>query len=281
MKTISPRFWQTAVIVIVVAGLLILSLGGFLSPVLKTTFSPFITITSWLSNRYMAIYEFVTVPRDIATLRQINSGLVNENSQLQTEIIQLQQQLREAEVLYALLDFARAKPENEYVASAVIGRDPSPFLNYIIIDHGSDSGLRHGMPVVTEQGLVGRIDAVTAGAARVQLITDPGSSVNVRLKSAETEVLLTGSLTGDISLEMIPQDTPINAGDLVLTSGLGGNYPSDILVGQLLSSRKRENELFQTASVQPAVDFSQLRAVLVITNFKPVDITPLIPTPIQ
>jgi rod shape-determining protein MreC len=281
MKTLTPRFWQTAVIVIVVAGLLLLSLGGFLSPVLKTTFSPFIAVTSWLSNRYMAIYEFVTVPRDIASLRQINSGLVNENSQLQTEIIQLQQQLREAEVLYALLDFARAKPENEYVASAVIGRDPSPFLNYIIIDHGSDSGLRHGMPVVTEQGLVGRIDAVTAGAARVQLITDPGSSVNVRLKSAQTEVLLTGSLTGDISLEMIPQDTKINTGDLVLTSGLGGNYPSDILVGQLISSRKRENDLFQTASVQPAVDFSQLRAVLVITNFKPVDINPLIPTPIQ
>ncbi|MHC1785040.1 MAG: rod shape-determining protein MreC [Anaerolineaceae bacterium] len=281
MKTLSPRAWQTAVIIIVVAGLLFLSLGGFLSPILRSSFSPFIALTSWLSSRYMAIYEFVTVPRDIATLRQINAGLVDENSQLQTQIIQLQQQLSEAQVLYALLDFARAKPENEYVACAVIGRDPSPFLNYVILDHGSDSGLRHGMPVVTEQGLVGRIDAVTAGAARVQLITDPGSSVNVRLKSADTEVLLTGSLTGDISLEMIPQDTDINAGDLILTSGLGGNYPSDILVGQLVSFRKRENDLFQTASVQPAVDFTQLRAVLVITNFKPVDITPLIPTPIE
>jgi rod shape-determining protein MreC len=281
MKRLSPRAWQTAVIVVVVAGILLLSLGGFLNPILNSSFSPFISLTSWLSSRYMAIYEFVTVPRDIATLRQINAGLVDENSQLQTQVIQLQQQLREAQVLYALLDFARARPENEYVACAVIGRDPSPFLNYIIIDHGSDSGLRHGMPVVTEQGLVGRIDAVTAGAARVQLITDPGSAVNVRLKSAQTEVLLSGSLTGDISLDMIPQDTVINAGDLVLTSGLGGNYPADILVGQLVSFRKRENDLFQTASVQPAVDFSQLRAVLVITNFKPVDITPLIPVPTQ
>lgn len=281
MKKISPRSWQTAVILIVVAGLLFLSLGGFLTPILNSTFSPFIALTSWFSSRYTAIAEFITVPRDIATLRQINAGLMDENSQLQTQIIQLQQQLSEAQVLYALLDFARAKPENEYVACAVIGRDPSPFLNYIIIDHGSDSGLRHGMPVVTEQGLVGRIDAVTAGAARVQLITDPGSAVNVRLKSAQTEVLLTGSLTGDISLEMIPQDTSIVIGDLVLTSGLGGNYPSDILIGQLVSYRKRENDLFQTASVQPAVDFAQLRAVLVITNFKPVDIAPLIPTPVE
>jgi rod shape-determining protein MreC len=64
---------------------------------------------------------------------------------------------------------------------------------------------------------------------------------------------------------------------VVLTSGLGGNYPADILVGQVISIRKRENDLFQAAAVQPAVDFSHLRAVLVITNFKPVDITPLVP----
>jgi rod shape-determining protein MreC len=204
--------------------------------------------------------------------------LTNENSQLQTQIIQLQQQLREAEVLYALLDFARSRPENEYVASSVIGRDPSPFMSYVIIDHGSDSGLRHGMPVVTEQGLVGRVDAVTAGAARLQLITDPGSSINVRLQSTQTETILKGSITGDLTLEMIPQEVKLKAGDLVLTSGLGGGYPADVLIGQIISIKKREGELFQSASIQPAVDFSSLRAVLVISNFKPVDIVPLIPT---
>ncbi len=79
-----------------------------------------------------------------------------------------------------MLEFARTQPENVYIAGSIIGRDPSPFLHYVIIDHGSDYGLRHGMPVVTQQGLVGRIDAVTAGAARVQLITSPDSTVNVR-----------------------------------------------------------------------------------------------------
>jgi rod shape-determining protein MreC len=64
----------------------------------------------------------------------------------------------------------------------------------------------------------------------------------------------------------------------VLTSGLGGDYPQEVVVGQVISIRKRENDLFQTASVQPAVDFNSLQAVLIITNFKPVDVTPLIPT---
>jgi rod shape-determining protein MreC len=280
MKAKPPRYWQTAMLVLIAAGLIFLSFGGYLKPALSTASSPLISVQQWVSSRYMAVYEFLTVPRDVATLRQRNAELENEVSNLQTQVILLQQQLREADVMYALLDFARSRPQNEYVASAVIGRDPSPFLHYIYIDQGSDSGLRHGMPVVTQQGLVGRIDAVTARGARVQLITDPGSSVNVRLQSIQTEAIVTGSVTGDITLGFVPQDVVTQPGDLILTSGLGGAYPTEIVVGQVISVRKLETELFQTASVQPVVDFASLRAVLVITNFRPMNVAPLIPTPI-
>lgn len=280
MRKASSGSWQIYVIVLLAAGLLALALSGYLNTALRTAFSPLISVQSWLSNRYMAVYELVAVPRDVASLRQRNAELESENSSLKTQIVQLQQQLREAEVLYALLDFARQQPENQYVASAVIGWDPSPFLHYVIIDHGSDHGIRHGMPVVTERGLVGRIDAITASAARVQLITDPTSAVNVRLEAAEAEGLLTGSVTGDVFLEMVPPDATLQQGDLILTSGLGGNYPPDVVIGQVLNPRKMATDLFQSASVQPAVDFTSLRAVLVITNFKPVNITPLIATPV-
>ncbi|NPV77154.1 MAG: rod shape-determining protein MreC [Anaerolineae bacterium] len=280
MKKASSNSWQIYMVMLVVAGLLALALSGYLNTILRSALSPLISLQTWFSGRYMAIYEFVTVPRDVASLRERNAQLESENSSLRTQIVQLQQQLREADVLYALLDFARDRPENRYVASAVIGRDPSPFLHYIIIDHGSDDGLRHGMPVVTERGLVGRVDAVTAGAARVQLITDPASAVNVRLEAAGVEALLSGSITGDVTLEMVPPDAALQTGDLILTSGLGGNYPPDVVVGQVLTPRKTSTELFQSASVQPAVDFTSLRAVLVIINFRPVNITPLLTTPV-
>lgn len=281
MNIRAPRNWQTGLLLLVVIGLLLLAASGYLGSVVKTTLDPVIGVQRWLQSRYVAVYDFLTVPRDVASLRQRNIELENEVSQLQTQVVQLQQQLREAQLLYALLDFARARPENQYVAAAVVGRDPSPFLHYVIIDHGSDDGIRYGMPVVTDQGLVGRIDAVTAGAARVQLITDARAAVNVNLKNSQADALLSGSITGDLSLEMIPQDIVLQAGDLVLTSGLGANYPADIMVGQLTGVRKRETDLFQSASVQPSVDFSSLRAVLVITNFRPVDIGPLIPSPTQ
>jgi rod shape-determining protein MreC len=277
MKKLSPRIWQTVVLLVVVGGIILLALSGYMSPVLRTAFNPLITVQSWLSDRYMALYEFITVPRDVATLRARNVELENQVSQLQTQVIQLQQQIREAQILYALLDFARARPVIQYVASAVIGRDPNPFIQYIIIDKGSDDGFRHGMPVVTQQGLVGKIDAVTAGASRVQLIVDVKSAVNVRLQSSQTNALLEGSLTGDVSLQMVPQDVVIQPGEVVLTSGLGGNYPADILIGQVVTVRKSDTDLFQTASIQPAVDFSTLRAVLVIKNFRPVDLSPLTP----
>jgi rod shape-determining protein MreC len=270
--------WKTAILSLVVIGVLVLALSGYLNSTIKTALEPLIRVQAWLSSRYVAIYEFLTVPRDVTYLRQRNTQLEDEVSSLQKQVIELDQQLREAQVLYALLDFARARPENVYVAGAVIGRDPSPFLHYLFIDHGSDDGIMHGMPVVTQQGLVGRVDAVFANVARIQLITSPDSVVSVHLESSQTEALLVGSLTGDLTLEHIPQDVIVNSGDLILTSGLGGDYPGDVLVGQVVTVRKLENDLFQTASVQPAVDFSSLQAILVIKNFKPVDISPLLPT---
>jgi rod shape-determining protein MreC len=81
-----------------------------------------------------------------------------------------------------------------------------------------------------------------------------------------------------LTLSLIPQDVTIVDGDLVLTSGLGGGFPTDLPIGQVTNIRKREADLFQQASVQPVVDFSRLSIVLIITNFRPVDIEPLIPT---
>jgi rod shape-determining protein MreC len=225
------------------------------------------------------VQDFLTAPRDMASLQQRNAELESEVAELQTQVIQLQQQVGETESLAGLVDFSRARPENTYRAAAVIGKDPSPFLHYIIINRGSNDGILRGMPVVTDQGLVGRIDAVIADAARVQLITDPASSVNVRLENAEVEAAMSGSVTGDVTLDLIPQDINIEIGDLVLTSGLGGGYPPDLIVGQIVTIRSQEFDLFQKATVQPVTDFNRLQIVLIIVNFKPVDIAPLLPAP--
>lgn len=256
-----------------------LALGGYFSSASNVFTSTLVDVQAWFSARFLAVQDFFTSPRDMASLRQRNAELESELAELQAQIIQLQQDVGETEILAALVDFSRARSENSYQAAAVIGRDPSPFLHFVILNVGSNDGILRGMPVVTNQGLIGRIDAVIADASRVQLITDPASSVNVRLQNAETEGALVGSVSGDLTVELIPQDIDVQQGDLVLTSGLGGGYPPDLIIGQVVNVRSRDFDLFRQATVQPVVDFNQLKIVLVITNFKPVDFTPLLPVP--
>jgi rod shape-determining protein MreC len=279
MRNLFSRTLQTTIIFLVVGGIMALALGGYFSSGSNIFTSSLITVQSWFSSRFAALQDFLTAPRDIASLRQRNTELEAEVAELQAQVIQLQQQVGQTEMLAALVDFERANPENQYQGAVVIGRDPSPFLQYVIINRGSNDGIRRGMPVVTDQGLVGRVDAVIADAARVQLITDPAAKVNIHLQNAEVDASLVGSVTGDLTLELIPQDAIVQTGDLVLTSGLGGGYPPNLIVGQVVNVRSRDFDLFQQATVQPVVDFNQLQIVLVIVNFKPVDISPLEPIP--
>lgn len=277
MKFLSPKNIQTIVLILVVAGLLFLALSGYLTPLFNLSLNPLISLQSWLSVRYISVRDFLTTPGNITDLREQNAILESQVTQLQTQLIEMEERLGEAQVCFALLDFGRTNPQYDYIAATVVGREISPFLQYIIIDKGSEDGVLFGMPVVTQQGLVGRVDAVISGAARIKLITDSTSVVNIYLQSADIEAQLQGSLTGDLFLDMIPIDAGIEPGDVVLTSGLGGNFPPNVFVGQVLSTQNRDNALFQKASIQPIVDFKSINAVLVVINFEAVNISPLIP----
>lgn len=269
--------WRRIVLFLIAVGMVLLALSGYLTSTMGNLIDPVIRLQTWVAERVQIIYEFFTIPRDVVSLRAENQSLQNQVSLLQTQIIQLEQDLREADILYSLLGFARGRPEETYIAAKVIGRDPSPFLQYILIDKGSDDGIAYNMPVVTEKGLVGRIDAVTASAARVQLITDSASLVNSKIVEVDVDGVVAGSVTSDITIEMVSQEYTIEPGQTVQTSGLGGNYPADITIGMILNVNKLENELFQSASVQPSEDFTNLTAVLVVANFRPSNIQPLTP----
>ncbi len=277
MKFLNSKNIQAIVLILVIAGLLVLALSGYLTPLFNLSLNPLISLQSWLSVRYVSVRDFLTTPGNITELREQNAILESQVTQLQTQLIEMEERLGEAQVCFALLDFGRTNPQYDYIAATVVGREISPFLQYIIIDKGTEDGVLYGMPVVIQQGLVGRVDAVIAGAARIKLITDSTSVVNIYLQSAEIEAQLQGSLTGDLFLDMIPLGEVVKPGDVVLTSGLGGNYPPNIFVGQVLSTQNRENALFQTASVQPIVDFKSINAVLIVKNFEAIDISPLIP----
>ncbi len=249
------------------AGLLVLGLAGFLDPARGLVLRPIGELQSWVAARVAAVRDFATMPRDVSGLIQRNAELEAEVARLQQEVIRLQEQVAEVEVLSALLNYARTRPENRYLAANVVGWDVSPFLRSVWIARGSNDGLVRGMPVVTERGLVGRLVEVFPTMSRVQLIIDPEAAVNVRLQTSRAEAVTAAQPNGELWVELISQDVQVAPEELVVTSGLGGGYPPDIPVGQVVSVRRRDYEIFQQAVVQPVVDFDRLYIVLVITNF--------------
>ena len=269
MSRSSSRALLALTFILIAGGLLVLNLGGYLQAAEGMALRPLGALQGWLSQRVTAIQTLLTSPTDLATLRAENLRLEAEVARLERELIAVREQAAEAEVLAGLLGYARTRPESRYVAARVIGQDISPFIRSVWIDRGSDGGLQQGMPVVTERGLVGRVAEVYSTIARIQLITDPQSSVNVRLQSSRADGALQAQLNGELWVEAIDQSASVTPGELVLTSGLGGAFPSDIPVGQILTVRKRDYELFQQAVVQPSADVENLLVVLVITNFQP------------
>ena len=140
-----------------------------------------------------------------------------------------------------------------------------------MLDLGSTHGIDVGMPVVTDQGLVGRISEVTNTTSKVLLITDVSSSVNALLQSSRLNGVLRGTPGGDLVMDYIPQGALFSVGEVVLTSGLGGNFPKGIPIGQVTDIIQRDIDVFQQAIVRPTVDFGSLELVMVVTNFNPLE----------
>src|SRR4029453_11869622 len=123
MKGIFSRTLQTTIIFLIVGGIMALALGGYFSSASNVFTGSLVNVQAWFSARYMAVQDFFTSPRDIASLRQRNAELEAEVAELQSQVIQLQQEVGETEILRTLVDFVRVRPENTYRAAAVIGRD--------------------------------------------------------------------------------------------------------------------------------------------------------------
>jgi len=213
--------------------------------------------------------------RDARELRAENQQLREENSRLITENIRLKEFEAENATLRDLLKFTRNNPNYTMLAADVIGRDPSPYLGTIMINIGENRGLAPGMPVITGgSALVGRVLQVNPRTAKVQILEDVSSAVNAMIQGSRATGLVRGQPDGTLIMELIPQEEKVQPGDIVLTSGLGGDLPRALVIGQVSGVTQRDTDLFQSAALRPAVDLNRLEVVTVITNFEPLSTQP-------
>jgi rod shape-determining protein MreC len=282
MNSLSPRRTGRAsrgallIISLFVCGILFaLSLIGLLAPLEGIAATPLNALSGILNRVALAITGGVSDFSELQQLRQRNADLEEALARLQPQLVEALEVQSDYQRLADLFNYASRQSDQQFVAADVIGTDTSNLLrsSTLIINRGVRDGLAVGMPVVTGQGLVGRIISVSADAAQVLLITAPSSAISARVQSSRTDGSVVGDLNAALEMRFIPLGAGVQPGDVIITSGLGGRFPADILIGQV--STVRQDELFQVAQVRSLVNFDVLELVLVITNFQPIDLSVL------
>ena len=195
---------------------------------------------------------------------QQNQRLKRENLDLRAELQQTQEILQQNVRLRKLLAFVD-ELDRPALPAQVIGEDASNWARTILIDKGTRAGLRNGLPVVSAQGVVGRIIKVAPDSARILLITDASSAVAALIQRTRTRGVVRGR--GDnLSIEYALRDADLQIGDLLVTSGMGGVFPKGLPLGLIEFVEKDQFGLFQQVRAVPTVDFSHLEEVMVIVG---------------
>ncbi len=277
------RLQQRTIVVIVLAalslGLIALTPLPLFQPVREALSYPLSFIQRPLATIWTRFSAVLQQDPEVESLRARNSELEAQIAQLKADNVRLGESEADMRILSNLLNYAESQPAADYMASNVIGRDTSPLLSYIILDRGSDDGIARGMPVVTADGLVGAVVEVTRNACKVRPVTDPASRVTARLQGSRSPGVVEGSQGGVLTMNFIAQGVRIAEGELVLTSGLGGDYPADIVIGSVANVEQLDYEVLQAATLNPSVNFAALEIVLIITDFQPIDLAPFFTAP--
>ncbi len=228
---------------------------------------------AWLSRQGAWLHRQLRFPEDVTSLREENERLRRELERLQVDQIRFTEIELENRRLRALLRFAEAHPYYDVrgasVVGMVIGRDPARVVDRLILNVGEQDGIRPGMPVVTETGLVGHIVQVHKTTSVVMPITAAESAVNAIIQASRQTGVVRGQGTDTLVMDYIPLDAAVQVGDLVLTSGLGAIYPPKILIGQVVAVERHDYDMFQRARIRPTVPFRQLEQVLILVDFTP------------
>ncbi|MCA9866979.1 MAG: rod shape-determining protein MreC [Anaerolineae bacterium] len=261
--------WITLAILVGSAILLtVLDSTGALSGVMGFVRDPLTYISSWTSARTDSVADIVAGPRNLETALQEIDRLRTENDTLRKENEQLLEDAGEAQILRQMFDRAAETPEYRRITADVIGQDTNPAIQSILINKGYDDGVRVGMPIEAARGLVGQVYRVTNNAAQVALLTETASAIPVRLGSTRATGMLRGAGRGALpTIDWIDLQYDVQVGELVTTSGLGGKFPENLVIGRVVNVERNEAELFQQATVQPAVDFNAIEIVFVVTEF--------------
>lgn len=218
-----------------------------------------------LKNKINGNNAFFT---NINNLQAENEELKKKNSELEQELRKLENIKTENESLKDYMKLTEKYADYKAIPADVINRDISNYAKTIVINVGTKDGVKDGMTVLGDEGLVGYIVSATDSTSKVQTIVDTASSVSSLMSTTREPIVCKGTLEDKSTLKAmyIPTEAQIIQGDSIETSGIGGVYPKGIHIGNVERVVNTSNSIDRYAIVKTAVNFEKLETVLVITN---------------
>lgn len=197
-------------------------------------------------------------------------GLEEENRNLKKKVDILTGELTQYREVY--LEGLRLKEHlalrenigSPTVVARVIGREGTSVFKTILINKGTTDGIRVGLPVVSPEGVVGRVVEASWNVSRVLLVIDFSSNIDALIQGSRAQGVLQGGGATGCVLKYVERSEEVKIGDHVLTSGIGGIFPKGFLLGSVVNVDRKDAGLFQKIDVRPAVYFSRLEEVSVL-----------------
>jgi rod shape-determining protein MreC len=227
------------------------------APVQKGVAMPFEAMrTAW--NRYVAVLD---AERENEALHAEITRLGEENLQLREALVASGRLQRIAEM--------RERYEIPMLPAELVGVDASPWFRSALVDRGREGGIRSGMPVISEQGLVGLVTATSRHSAKAMLVLDRQTAIDGVIQRSRSRGIVRGRGSEELTFEFVERGSDVQVNDLVITSGLGGVYPKGLHIGMITEISDPDVRLLRTAAIRPAVDFGRLEQVFVMLRRGP------------
>jgi rod shape-determining protein MreC len=199
----------------------------------------------------------------LVNLEKENRALKKRIAEIEEENHRIKEMKLANERLRQLLSF-REKNSPSMIGAEVIGQDPSSWFKSITIDRGERDGVKKGMAVISPAGVIGQILKTAPHYATVLLITDYNSAIDSIVERTRAKAIVEGKGENRCQLKYLLRADEVALGDVVVTSGLGGNFPKGLMVGEIKKVDKKGHGVFQFAELIPSVDMTQLEEVFII-----------------
>jgi len=199
-------------------------------------------------------------------------GLEEENRKLRGEIVSLRGEVNQYREMYLegmrLKKLLNLKENINYptVIAEIIGGSRSSVFKMILINRGTADGVKEGFPVLTSEGVIGRIIEASWNVSRVLLLIDNNSNIDALVQKSRAQGVLQGRGGEACILKYVQRSEDVRVGDNVVSSGLAGVFPKGLLLGVVKKVQKKKSGLFQEILVSPAVDLSRIEEALVILS---------------